>query len=213
MGGAAMSYAIVQVEPFQIVQTFPGDYPPEPVSWPDGAVTHGVAAGVSHGGWKLARRVFTPDPPNEFYELSGAVPSFDGEVLTVTQNWLPRALESVKSELAARIDDTAEALRQRYITPGFGQAMTYLQKLSEARAAANDPEASSEKYPLLSASVGLDGDTIIDVATFVLSTSKQWTDVSAKIEMTRLSAKRSIKNAASVDDAVAVLSAMNWPSL
>lgn len=105
------------------------------------------------------------------------------------------ALAAAKADRRARIDREAEAERLKYITGGAGQAMTYQRKLEEARAAAAEQEPDAEDYPLLAASVGIDGATVAAVAQVVIQMDAAWTVVGAAIEAARLGAKKAIDDA------------------
>jgi hypothetical protein len=94
--------------------------------------------------------------------------------------------------------------------------MEYQQASSEASAvlaalAANPkfvPEAGA--YPMLEASIGIDGETLIEVATKVSSMHVNWTPIGASIRSSRLRAKAAIDAAATIEDAQAVLSSIVW---
>lgn len=117
-----------------------------------------------------------------------------------------------KARLKARIDADAEAERLKYITPGSGQAMAYLQKAMEATAylAATDPDPAN--YPLLAAEVGITGDTIGDVAAVVDAHYQAWRVIGAAIEQARLGGKAAVDTAKTVEDAQAAYEAVVWPS-
>lgn len=116
-----------------------------------------------------------------------------------------------KARLKAQVDADAETERLKYITPGSGQAMAYLQKAMEATAylAATDPDPAD--YPLLVAEVGITGDTIADVAAIVDGQYQAWRAIGAAIEQTRLGAKADVDAAATVEDAQAAYDAVTWP--
>lgn len=117
-------------------------------------------------------------------------------------------LDALKNSLKAAVDEAAEAERLKYITPGAGQAMTYQRKVEEGRrviatVAASD-EIDAADYPLLSASVGIDGNTLADVAQLVIQMDAAWAQVGAAIEAVRLGAKKAIGEANSEAAAMAV---------
>lgn len=123
----------------------------------------------------------------------------------------PPTLEEIKSTLKAEIDTAAEAERLKYITPGFGQAMTYMQKADEAARylAASDPVATD--YPLLSAEVSITAPTLAEVATIVNAAFTQWQRIGAAIEAARLGTKAAIDTAETAEDAQAAANAAVWP--
>lgn len=107
----------------------------------------------------------------------------------------PEELVAFKADRRREIDLAAEAERLKYITGGAGQAMTYSRKLEEARAAAAEEEPDAQNYPLLAASVGIDGATVAAVAQVVLGMDAAWTVIGAAIETVRLAAKKAIDDA------------------
>lgn len=105
------------------------------------------------------------------------------------------------------VDRRAEGERLRHITPGDGQALVYVEKLSEARTvAALGGKPRPEDYPLLAA----EGDDIAAIASAVLFQADAWKAIAADIERRRLGAKRDIAAAADVDAVEAVLAAGGW---
>ncbi|HWJ72604.1 MAG TPA: hypothetical protein VNX29_05485 [Kaistia sp.] len=121
------------------------------------------------------------------------------------------ALDALKTSLRTAIDAEAERQRLRYITAGAGQAMTYARKTEEAKAASADATPTAEAYPLLAASVGIDGADIAAVAAVVLAMDAQWSVIGAAIEAARLSAKKAVTEAA--DEATARSAAVvTWPA-
>ncbi|SBW13574.1 hypothetical protein BR10RB9215_C10382 [Brucella sp. 10RB9215] len=119
---------------------------------------------------------------------------------------------SLKNALKQQVDRAAETERLKYITPGAGQAMTYQQKVDEARAfkAASNPKASD--YPILSSEVGITAETIGGVADIVLAAFARWQQIGAMIESVRLGAKRDIDAAEDEAAARAIIEAVVWPS-
>lgn len=132
----------------------------------------------------------------------------------------PPTLDEVKADLMARIDRQAEAIREKYITPGSGQALTYDRKRREAAASIVDPEPTAEKYPVLAASIGVEvqstGDLKADfdaIAEIVLGLEQHWAIVAHHIEARRLGGKRTIEAAQTVEDAQAAFDAVDWSGL
>ncbi len=118
----------------------------------------------------------------------------------------------LKAIFKAEVDAAAETERLNYITPGAGQAMTYQQKIDEARAfkSASEPEAAD--YPVLSSEVGITAETLSEVADIVLAAFAQWQQIGAVIESIRLGAKRDIDAAEGETEARAIIDAIVWPS-
>ncbi|MFK0330912.1 hypothetical protein ACIQUB_07290 [Rhizobium sp. NPDC090275] len=120
-------------------------------------------------------------------------------------------LDEVKAGLKFQIDAAAESERSRYITAGSGQAMTYMQKASEAALYLADPSQDASSFPLLSAEVGITADSLGDVASVVNSAYLQWQIVGAAIEATRLAGKAAVQAATDVEAANAAAGAISWP--
>ncbi|MFU0503999.1 hypothetical protein [Pseudaminobacter sp. NGMCC 1.201702] len=123
----------------------------------------------------------------------------------------PLTLDEVKVALKSWIDASAEQERLKYITPGAGQAMTYQRKVEEARAASTEQNPDPADYPLLSASVGIDGPDLAAVAAVVLAMDAAWTQIGAAIEAVRLGTKKAIDDAAGEAAARAAVEAAVWP--
>lgn len=119
-------------------------------------------------------------------------------------------LPKLKEHLKDAIDAEAERQRQRWITPGAGQAMTYLAKVDEARALTVDPEdPNPDNYPLLAAEVGITAPTLAEVGTIVLQAYQQWLKIGAAIERVRRAAKLAVDLAQTAAAAEALT--VNWP--
>lgn len=126
----------------------------------------------------------------------------------------------IKAFLKARVNAEAESVRLKYITPGSGQAMTYSEKLAEARLilisqqtadAANAMDAATLQatYPMIAACVGVDGATPSTVATTVAGKWAAWAQVGAMIEKKRRAAGAAIEAATTVD-AVMAAASVDW---
>jgi hypothetical protein len=128
---------------------------------------------------------------------------------------LPMNLSALKVALKSQIDEAAERERLKYITPGSGQALEYQQAAAEATillaAIASDPqhEPDPDDYPMLMASIGLDGETLMVVATTVATMHRQWQAVGSAIRSARLAAKKAIDEAP--DEAAARAVQPVWP--
>jgi hypothetical protein len=129
------------------------------------------------------------------------------------------ALAVIKSSLKQRVDDDAETLRLRYITPGVGMGMTYTEKYAQAQAvnllgqdAANamSQQEREARFPTLAASVGLEAATLWDCAHLVLQKYAQFAALSLFIERTRLAGKKAIAEAVSAEAAQSAYGAIKW---
>lgn len=134
------------------------------------------------------------------------------ETLIADADWREPVLADLKAALKMQVDASAETERLKYITPGAGQAMTYQQKVDEARAfkVASNPQASD--YPVLSSEVGITAETLSEVVDVVLTAFAQWQQIGAMIESSRLGAKRDIDAAEDEAAARAIVDAIVWPS-
>lgn len=128
---------------------------------------------------------------------------------------------TVKAAAKRAVDQTAEKVRLRHITPGDGQSLVYARKEAQARAclaahdAANPPPAGA--YPALEAEIGINGADVLAVAQVVVGLADAWGAIADQIEALRLSAKAAI--AAVPDDApdleaqiAAIEASIVWPA-
>lgn len=156
-----------------------------------------------------AGAVEVPTPPSHASEVW----DFEAEAWDAAHS-----LATLKASLKARLDADAEAERLRYITAGAGQAMEYQQAAAEAdlllTAVAADPEIEPDplQYPMLAASVGIDGDTLVDVATTVATMHGQWRVIGSAIRAARRAGKEAIDAAPTAEAAQAAFDAVEWPA-
>lgn len=129
-------------------------------------------------------------------------------------------LSSEKAAAKARIDVAAEMYRSRYITPGSGMAMTYLEKHAQARAVLDmgqvaadslDADARKAQFPTLAASVGREAPTLFACAELVVAAYGRFADLSNVIETARLDAKAAVAAAESSAGVRAAEDAIRWP--
>lgn len=118
-------------------------------------------------------------------------------------------LAAVKARGKIAIDAEAERQRLRWITGGAGQAMTYARKVDEAKAVQTAGDLDPKDFPLLAASIGINGDDLKTVAATVLAMDKAWAMIGAAIEAARLAAKKEVDEARTPADVFAVTAA--WP--
>lgn len=130
-------------------------------------------------------------------------------------------LYEVKTQLKQKIDNRAETERLKYITSGVGQSMTYQEKVNQAASYSgkytayladpdNNPKPNDDEYLLLKASLGIDGDTVLEVAETVTYAYLQWQQIGAGIEATRLKAKSAIDAAETLEAARAACFSIVW---
>lgn len=138
------------------------------------------------------------------------------------KDWANKSVELLKIKLNKHIDLDAEKERLKYITDGTGQAMTYQEKIAQAATyssafyayksnAVNNKVPNAAEYPLLSASLGIDGDSLLEVAENITYAYAMWQQVGAIIETVRLQSKAAIDKAKTIDEAQAVFDAIVWP--
>ena len=121
-------------------------------------------------------------------------------------------LEEIRAQLCAEIDFQAERQRAKHITPGAGQAMTYLAKADEARrAVADGAAADNADYPLLAAEIGITAAGLLEVAAVVLAAHQAWQVAGAAIEAARIAGKVAVLGAADITTAEAAAAAVAWP--
>lgn len=113
------------------------------------------------------------------------------------ETWVDGAMVFDATTTAARfhalIDAAAEATRARFITPGAGQAMTYLRKEAEAAAYLSDAAAP---VPFLTAEADATGVAVADLAATVAARAAAWAAIGPRIEAARLAAKQAVSAAA-----------------
>jgi hypothetical protein len=155
---------------------------------------------------------FEGEPPVvdlAYYTVSG--PSYTIEPTRVLQTWTvtPRDLATVKAETKVRIDEAAETARLRYITAGAGQALEYQEAAEEAARYAATGGAGA--YPMLQASVEAgEAPDLATAATLIGARENAWATIGANIRKLRLTAKRAVDAAISVDE-VAAAATVAWP--
>lgn len=130
-------------------------------------------------------------------------------------------MDAVCESLKKRVDVAAEQERQKYITDGVGQSMTYTEKFNQAvdfskkytmhkAAPDQNPEPNENDYLLLKAGLGIDGSTLIEVAATVTYAYAVWQQIGAAIEGVRLQAKMAISEAKTAEEAQTIFAAIEW---
>jgi len=151
-----------------------------------------------------------PDPAG----YGGAcVLALDGPIDPLLHSWNGTGwdidLTAAREAAIARVNDAAEAVRRLYLTPGDGQAMTYLRKEQEARAWS--AEADPARFPFLAAEAAATEMAIADLAATVIAQADAWATIGSAIEALRRGATRAIELAASVE-AIAAAANVAWPA-
>ena len=118
---------------------------------------------------------------------------------------------ALKKSLIDETDRQAELVRQNYITPGSGQALTYQAKAAQAKSCLADAAPDAASYPLLAAEIGITAADLLGVATAIDAANTQWLLIGSQIEATRLGAKKSINAALTAAAAKSIFDAITWP--
>lgn len=121
----------------------------------------------------------------------------------------PFDLAALAKHLRAQVDGEAEAFRTQFITPGSGQAMSYLRKELEAAAYLADNTAS---VPFLTAEAAATGVTVAALAAAVAAQAAAWLVVGPVIEGARIGAKKAIAEAGNIA-AMHAAAQVNWAAL
>ncbi len=190
-------------------------------SWLNGDQGFNGKPGVTHGDEKIYGIDIVTTGAGD--EVSESEPVYDAgsDTFTITRTLSdPELTDERQAEFRDEVNRTAEEVRLQYITPGDGQAMSYREKLDEAKAclAAYATELdfttanpSAGTYPLLESEVGIKGANAWKVAELVNSTFLAWKTAEATINNLRLQAAADLDAAATVGAARTLVEAINWP--
>lgn len=124
-------------------------------------------------------------------------------------------LDDVKARAATQIDAAAEREREKYITPGAGQALVYEAKRTEVARwhNAGDPaEPDAALYPWAADRADRLDVSIAEVLSVWAAQSAAWAAVGIAIERAREAAKEAVT---AVEDAAAVqaiVDGLAWPA-
>jgi hypothetical protein len=109
---------------------------------------------------------------------------------------LTKDLTAPRAAAVVQVNEFAEQVRLRFVTPGAAMQQVYRQKVEEATGVAADIDAGRTPdpaaYPILSAEVGLTAPTLQQVSQIVLNLRDQWALVAARIEAARYEAQDAI---------------------
>lgn len=118
-------------------------------------------------------------------------------------------LEPVRQAIYRKIDQEAEEFRLKFITPGAGQAVTYIWKSMEAQAWLADNSAA---VPIIEAEAVALGVPVAAVVQEVMVAMGQWKAMGAAIEGARRGAKKAVAAATNVAE-IHTAGTVNWQSL
>lgn len=163
---------------------------------------------------RIVEIVADPRPDEGLYIISENPPAKIGGQWRITWGQTPRDPVPLRATAKHMINQAAENARLQWITPGDGQAMSYREKLEEAKDclanhdAQNPPPAG--KYSLLESEVPVKGATTLAVAQLIFDTYTGWKTVEALINNIR------VTSLAAVDTADAagirqILTGLAWP--
>lgn len=113
-----------------------------------------------------------------------------------------------------KIESLAAAERTKYLTCEKGQEMVYLKKSEQAsayrKAVANGEEIDPADFPFLTSCIGLDGDTIAEVADTILSAASYCAELLARIDKAKRTAKLAVNAASTQAEIDAIIAAIEW---
>lgn len=142
--------------------------------------------------------------------VNGTLPAADTENRVVLN--FQDVIAKTRIDHAAAIDLQAEGIRGIFITLGSGQAMTYQQKLVEARLYVEDNDVADDLIPHIVAETEDEGITRLEKAQEIIQTAKAWTMISAEIDRRRLAAKRAVTAGTTLEEVDAALN-VDWSGL
>ncbi|MCK8779096.1 hypothetical protein M0654_03760 [Rhizobium sp. NTR19] len=149
----------------------------------------------------------------KLFQNTGDWPVVPSGLHAVVDSWSPQEAEIdidlLRAEMVAKVDREAEAYRLNFITAGDGQAMTYQQKLAEARAKLANTSIADAEIPHIVAEAEATGMTKTDVAQSIVDTFAGWQILSAGIEGKRMAAKKAIAEAEAAE-AIKAAAAVSW---
>jgi len=126
-------------------------------------------------------------------------------------------LDELRAQMSARVDAEAEAARQRWITPGAGQAMEYQATQAEADAylaahASPGGVPAGAAWPWLTAEQEARGPgmTLLELAQEVAALRNAWVVAGSQIKALRRAAKIAIQ-AATTPAEIRAAAQVNWP--
>jgi hypothetical protein len=124
--------------------------------------------------------------------------------------WL--GLDAIKARAKDQVDLDAEAARARIVTPGSGQAMTYLRKADAARTFLSGGDVSQPQMLRLVDEADRAGVSVEEAAQAIVARADSWEGKDAEIDSLRLDAKHAIAMSESGNEVAVILAGINWPS-
>lgn len=121
-------------------------------------------------------------------------------------------LGEYRTSVKATVDADAEASRNRVITPGSGQAMTYLRKAEAARVFLAGGLTSGPQYDRIDDEAERLGVTMEQAASSIVAIADGWEAMDRMVDKVRLDTKKAIDLATTLDDIDAAYSGATWPA-
>lgn len=115
------------------------------------------------------------------------------------ETWWEDVESAVKSAIE-NVENMSETARIRFITPGFGQMLTYEAKYSEALSGGG---------PILNEEARALGKSVESVVTSVLEARDRWEKAGARIEAARMAAKKRLREASTASEAHEVVESLD----
>jgi len=174
----------------------------------NGAIVDRRAQPASEGDWRPmvveGRQAINPDVQREVVEIR-----IEPDRVRQVYSAGSRDLDAVKLDAKTRIDLEAEAARLKYITAGSGQALEYNEAAEEAVRYAATGGAGG--YPMLQASVDAgEAPDLATAAALITAREDAWARIGATIRRLRLTAKRGVEAATTLEQVQAAAS-VTWP--
>jgi hypothetical protein len=132
--------------------------------------------------------------------------------VVLTWALVSRPLADVKKEAKNNAKAKAEEIRVSYITPGFGKALEYREKVAEVKRFDANATPTAEEYPLLEATrVGRGLASLTAARNLIAGTYASWCTINAAILSAEDGCCKAIDDAGNGAAAVAALNAITWP--
>lgn len=121
----------------------------------------------------------------------------------------PETIERTKEMLRAGASRNAEEARNRFLTPGSGQAITYTRKEAEARAWSADADPAN--FPFLAAEAAATNTPLAELVAIVIAQADAWVAVGSAIEARRRGLLVAIDGATTRAQLDAIDITAGWP--
>ena len=149
---------------------------------------------------------FSSTEPGEYCVAIGGAHKGDSFNITVHD------LGEYRASIKTKVDADAEASRNRVITPGSGQAMTYLRKAEAARAFLAGDLTSGPQYDRIDDEAERLGVTMEQAASLIVAIADGWEAMDRMVDKVRLDTKKAIDLATTLDDIDTAYSGATWPA-